>query len=421
MVVGDQNRSEQGRLFSYGSTLLIVLVLLGTSFVGTASAAKKSDQREMKKLQTELASVEARIVERENAILDIDQSLSQIITKKSELERRYTEQLVSAYKDAPSRGVGSLLGVGSVKGVADRLQIGSQIAAYRAKLKAQMAEAGDQVMVGRERRDATANLLLTDQARANTLRRSIKKLAKRAAARKAPPKQIASAPAGSAADLQRQLVNNQTGAGDGGANTGAENSFDTRYWWGPDGKPASPGGNGFLGGFPSPGSIGGGGPVTKASAALIDQYLASKGSPMAGQGFYFVLSGNRYGIDPRLVAAIAGAESSFGKITCADFNAWGWSCPNSPIQFTSWADGIDRVNRGLRIGYLNNGLTSVPQIQQKYAPSNAANDPTGLNNYWVTNVSKFLVEMGGNPANIALAGGGTGDGFGGAGALKPGN
>jgi hypothetical protein len=164
---------------------------------------------------------------------------------------------------------------------------------------------------------------------------------------------------------------------------------------------------------------------TLPSAAEIDAYLAGKGSPMAGQGSAFLASGGRWQIDPRLLVAIAGAESNFGSITCAPFNAWGYGCPNGPYEFTSWADGIDAVAQGLRTNYLAEGRTSVALINLKYAPIGAANDPTGLNNNWTINVSRFLIELGGDPNDIdidhvagtrllgaaALGGSGTGAGF----------
>lgn len=140
------------------------------------------------------------------------------------------------------------------------------------------------------------------------------------------------------------------------------------------------------------------------SAAELDAYLASKGSPMTGQGAAFVASGGQWQVDPRLVVAIAGAESNFGQITCAPFNAWGWGCPNGPYEFTSWADGFDTVMEGLRTNYLAEGRTSVALIHQKYAPVGAANDPTGLNNHWTINVSRFMVEMGGDPNDVDLDG-----------------
>lgn len=141
-------------------------------------------------------------------------------------------------------------------------------------------------------------------------------------------------------------------------------------------------------------------PAGSVSAAVIDGYLASKGSPMAGQGAAFVASGQRWGVDPRLLVAIAGAESNFGEITCGPNNAWGWACPNDPADFGTWAAGIDTVTQGLRRYYLDEGRTSVALIQQKYCPVGAANDPTGLNNHWLANVTKFLVEQGGNPAVV---------------------
>ncbi|MCW2956242.1 MAG: conjugal transfer protein [Thermoleophilia bacterium] len=140
------------------------------------------------------------------------------------------------------------------------------------------------------------------------------------------------------------------------------------------------------------------------TAAELDSYLAGKGSPMAGQGGAFLASGGRWQLDPRLLVAIAGAESNFGAITCAPFNAWGWGCPDGPYDFASWADGIDTVAEGLRTNYLAEGRTSVALINLKYAPLGAANDPTGLNNHWTTNVSRFLSELGGDPNNVDIAG-----------------
>ena len=144
--------------------------------------------------------------------------------------------------------------------------------------------------------------------------------------------------------------------------------------------------------------------ATPVTAAQLDAYLTVKGSPMAGQGAAFVASGARWQLDPRLVVAIAGAESSFGKITCAPYNAWGYGCPDGPYDFSSWADGIDTVSRGLRSNYLAEGRTTVALIHLKYAPLGAANDPTGLNNSWTRNVSQFMIEMGGDPNSVDAGG-----------------
>lgn len=145
--------------------------------------------------------------------------------------------------------------------------------------------------------------------------------------------------------------------------------------------------------------FGSGGPPV--SAESLDRYLESKGSPLAGQGAAFLEAGVEHEVDPRLVVAIAGAESYFGIITCAPHNAWGWGCPNGPFRFDTWAHGIDTVTLGLREGYIDDGLTSVGEIHLRYAPPDAANDPTDLNYAWADNVARFLVEQGGDPQDVA--------------------
>lgn len=151
----------------------------------------------------------------------------------------------------------------------------------------------------------------------------------------------------------------------------------------------------------APASYGWGGDFTHAvTAASLNTYLRNHGSPMVGSGAALIRSGTHWNVDPRLIVAIAGAESNFGQITCAPHNAWGWACPSSPASFSSWDSAIDTVTHGLRSNYLDLGLRSVSQIQRSYAPSHATNDPTGLNLLWSLNVSEFLVEQGGNPANV---------------------
>ncbi len=151
-------------------------------------------------------------------------------------------------------------------------------------------------------------------------------------------------------------------------------------------------------GIPSSGWGGGGtAPVTAES---IDRFLESKASPMAGSGEDFLRAGYRWNVDPRLVVAIAGAESFFGSITCAPHNGWGWGCPSSPRAFRTWAEGIDAVTKGLAENYVGQGLTSVTAIHHKYAPPGASNDPNGMNLVWPRNVATYLLEQGGNPGNV---------------------
>jgi hypothetical protein len=128
-----------------------------------------------------------------------------------------------------------------------------------------------------------------------------------------------------------------------------------------------------------------------ASAAQIDAYLRGKKSPLAGYGKSFVTAGRRYGVSPALLVAIAGAESSFGRINSGKFNSFGWG---PGINFPSFDAAINDVAKGLKTGYLDQGRRSIQAIGAKWAPIGAGNDPTNLNSNWADNVSKFYRELG---------------------------
>ena len=140
------------------------------------------------------------------------------------------------------------------------------------------------------------------------------------------------------------------------------------------------------------------GPYDADLAAKIDAYLAAKNSPLAGYGAAFVSSGVFYNVDPRLIVAIAGAESSFALDWAAcspsGFNAWSWfyngSCPASP--FTSYAEGVSKVTSGLRRIYLSKGYTTIPLIASKYCASGCEG--------WIPNVTRFYTDLGGDSNDL---------------------
>ncbi|MGQ9494041.1 MAG: peptidoglycan DD-metalloendopeptidase family protein [Anaerolineae bacterium] len=139
------------------------------------------------------------------------------------------------------------------------------------------------------------------------------------------------------------------------------------------------------------------------SAEIIDDYLRHKDSPLVGHGQIFVDKGRQYNIDPRLLVAIAGAETSFGKRLCTPYNAWNWFYTGRwcDAPFGSWDEGIDRVNEGLKRLYFNGGLdgtirNTIPLIGERYCP--------GCTN-WVSNVTFFYqTELGGDVNNLIFAG-----------------
>ncbi|WP_246551353.1 hypothetical protein [Miltoncostaea oceani] len=139
-------------------------------------------------------------------------------------------------------------------------------------------------------------------------------------------------------------------------------------------------------------------PQDQQLAAQLDAWIARKnpGAPLEGYGAVFVREGRLNGIDPRALVAIARAESSLGSDPGAVSinNAFGWG-PHKP--FPSWEENISTVARGLRTGYIDDGLDTFPEIQARYAPVGTANDPTNLNSNWLRNVRILYGELGGDP------------------------
>lgn len=116
----------------------------------------------------------------------------------------------------------------------------------------------------------------------------------------------------------------------------------------------------------------------------LEQYLTKRKSPMAPYASAFVASADRHGLDYRLVAAISGIESGFGKhVPSNSYNAYGWA--NGSLRFKNWEDGIETVSVGLRQNYLNRGRTTVSEISYVYVPPNHVK--------WTYAVNQFMNEI----------------------------
>lgn len=92
-----------------------------------------------------------------------------------------------------------------------------------------------------------------------------------------------------------------------------------------------------------------------------------------------------------MLAAIAIHETGNGTSKAAKNknNIGGMMGKNGLMSFKSIQDGIDKMASNLKRNYIDQGLTSIAQIQKKYAPVGAENDPGNLNNNWVGGVSKY--------------------------------
>lgn len=133
----------------------------------------------------------------------------------------------------------------------------------------------------------------------------------------------------------------------------------------------------------------------EVSAETINERLSR--FRLAGRGAVFVQKGAEFGIDPRLIAAIAGAETTFGNRLCGTFNAWNWfwngTCAASP--FESFERGIHTVSKFMVKSYLRKGYTTIPLIGTKYCAEGCE--------HWEPLVTQFYEEMGGDRSNLAYS------------------
>ena len=119
---------------------------------------------------------------------------------------------------------------------------------------------------------------------------------------------------------------------------------------------------------------------------ILKDFLILYDSPLAPYAGDFVENADKYQLDWRLVASIAGLESTFGKqIPYNSYNAWGWGIyGDNVIRFSSWPEGIETISKGLRERYFRDLPESNPYI---IGPTYAAS-PT-----WAQRVSYFMARM----------------------------
>lgn len=117
-------------------------------------------------------------------------------------------------------------------------------------------------------------------------------------------------------------------------------------------------------------------------------FLASYNSPLTNEAETFVAQADKYNLDWKLVAAIAGVESTFGKqIPAGSYNGWGWGVftgTQDGVHFKNWADGIAQVSEGLRKNYIDRGAQDIYDMGWIYAANG---------NSWGTHVRYFIDQL----------------------------
>ncbi len=111
----------------------------------------------------------------------------------------------------------------------------------------------------------------------------------------------------------------------------------------------------------------------------LQNVLSSHKSPLAPFASAYITTADKYGVDWKLLPAIAGLESSFGKRQMpGSHNSYGWG--GGHIYFTSYEEGIDKILYALRHKYYDRGADTVYKIAPIYAES-----PT-----WAPRVVSFM-------------------------------
>ena len=126
----------------------------------------------------------------------------------------------------------------------------------------------------------------------------------------------------------------------------------------------------------------------------LEAYLESQKSPLADYAEEFIEYADTYDLDWRLVPAITGVESSFGKrIPANSYNAYGWA--NGEYRFSSWEDSIEHVSMTLKTKYIDKGAPSINKIGKRYAPPSST---------WAGKVKYFMGKIDKYPVYFQLEG-----------------
>lgn len=117
--------------------------------------------------------------------------------------------------------------------------------------------------------------------------------------------------------------------------------------------------------------------VPDTRAESLKKYLESKNSPLVNSAETFIAVADEYGFNWKLLPAIAGVESNFGKVQLTNsFNPFGWG--GGYIYFESFDESIRTVGQKL--------WSDIPaKLGPTYCPPNYS--------YWISGVEQFMGEI----------------------------
>ncbi len=129
---------------------------------------------------------------------------------------------------------------------------------------------------------------------------------------------------------------------------------------------------------------------TDARAKIVENFFKGYKAPLAEQAEAFVKAADKYGFDYRWLPAIAMQESNGGKkIIPSSKNPFGYGIYGGKVtKFTTFEEAIDRVARGLKEDYFDQGLNTPEAVMAKYTPPSV-----GKGGPWAKGVRQFMSEM----------------------------
>jgi hypothetical protein len=127
-------------------------------------------------------------------------------------------------------------------------------------------------------------------------------------------------------------------------------------------------------------------------ADKLEKFLGKYNSELADYADEFVKYADENGLDWRLLAAISGVESTFGKqMIEGTYNAYGWA--GGLYRFNSWEDSIATISQSLKEDYLEKGAPSLSKIAKRYCPPSST---------WKYKVAYFMKKIDPLPLDFTL-------------------
>lgn len=111
--------------------------------------------------------------------------------------------------------------------------------------------------------------------------------------------------------------------------------------------------------------------VADGRAANLRNFFRKYNSPLYDYAEVLIEVQDKYGIDYRVLPAIAMQESEgCKKIPPGSHNCWGWGIYGDKVTtFASYPEAIETVAAGLKKNYVDQGRYTASAIMERYTPS----------------------------------------------------